>query len=167
MTSEVEATALLHERGRARRAAGKCMCDTSPLPEARLCVALQQQPPRLRQHPRRRHGPWEDPSGHHLPRKLREEGRLAKKKALIVVPTSLLSNWQEEIARFAPLLTVFLYYGAKRDLADFHGDILLTTYGLFEATKSFSKRRNGKSSSSTKRRTSRIPIPPRAGPSAA
>lgn len=73
--------------------------------------------------------------------KLREEGRLAKKKALIVVPTSLLSNWQEEIARFAPLLTVFLYYGAKRDLADFHGDILLTTYGLLRSDQELLKKK--------------------------
>lgn len=73
--------------------------------------------------------------------KLREEGRLAKKKALIVVPTSLLYNWQEEIARFAPLLTVFLYYGAKRDLADFHGDILLTTYGLLRSDQELFKKK--------------------------
>ena len=73
--------------------------------------------------------------------KLREEGRLAKRKALIVVPTSLLSNWQEEIARFAPLLTVFLYYGAKRDLADFHGDILLTTYGLLRSDQELLKKK--------------------------
>lgn len=34
--------------------------------------------------------------------------------ALIVAPSSLLTNWAKEIARFAPSLTVSSYYGADR-----------------------------------------------------
>ena len=73
--------------------------------------------------------------------KLREEGRLAKKKALVVVPTGLLANWQEEIARFAPKLSVFLYYGPKRNLSDFDGDVLLTSYGLLRSDQDVLKKK--------------------------
>ena len=48
---------------------------------------------------------------------------------LVVVPTTLLANWKREIARFAPNLTVSLFYGPKRDLAEATGDVVLTTYG--------------------------------------
>ena len=45
------------------------------------------------------------------------------------MPTTLLANWKREIARFAPNLTVSLFYGPKRDLAEATGDVVLTTYG--------------------------------------
>ncbi len=73
--------------------------------------------------------------------KLREEGRFQKKKALVVVPTGLLANWQEEIARFAPELSVFLYYGPKRRIEDFQGDVLLTSYGLLRSDESILKKK--------------------------
>jgi len=52
---------------------------------------------------------------------------------LVVVPTSLLFNWQEEIEKFAPSLKVFTHYGAEREksitkLNEF--EIVLTTYGM-------------------------------------
>lgn len=62
--------------------------------------------------------------------KFKEEGRLEKEKALIVVPTSLLSNWQKEIEKFAPGLTKIIYHGANRDFQPENFDITLTTYGL-------------------------------------
>ena len=43
--------------------------------------------------------------------KIKEEGVLNNKQVLIVVPTGLLTNWQAEINRFAPSLTVFVYHG--------------------------------------------------------
>ncbi len=62
----------------------------------------------------------------------KEAGRLDR-PALIVAPTSLMSNWQREAARFAPALRVVLLHGADRrerfeqiDTAD----LLLTTYAL-------------------------------------
>jgi len=62
--------------------------------------------------------------------KLKDDGAIGKKRALVVAPTGLLANWQAELQRFAPMLSVFLYHGAKRELKDFSEDILLTSYGL-------------------------------------
>ena len=53
---------------------------------------------------------------------------------LIVVPTGLVTNWQAEIARFAPSLSVFTYHGPQRNLKEFKDtDILLTTYGVLRS----------------------------------
>ncbi len=52
--------------------------------------------------------------------------------SLVVVPTSLIFNWQEEISRFAPSMKVFTYYGSGRtkDLAVFNEhEVILTSYG--------------------------------------
>lgn len=62
--------------------------------------------------------------------KLKEEGLLAKEKALIVVPTTLLTNWQKEIEKFAPDLNSMIYHGTNRKLDIENTDVLLTTYGL-------------------------------------
>ncbi len=49
---------------------------------------------------------------------------------LIVVPPTLLFNWENEIKRFYRSLKIYLYTGKERD-TDFKGyDIVLTTYGL-------------------------------------
>lgn len=51
---------------------------------------------------------------------------------LIVVPTTLIFNWQAEIARFAPDLKVHTIYGADRikDTVDFNAyEVILTSYG--------------------------------------
>ncbi len=66
--------------------------------------------------------------------KFKQEGRFAKQKGLIVLPTTLLTNWQKEIARFAPDLQARVYHGPNRklpaaDKADDY-DVLLTTYGV-------------------------------------
>ena len=59
-------------------------------------------------------------------------GRLTA-PALVVAPTSLMSNWQEEAERFAPGLKVLVLQGKQR-LASFDqiidADIVLTTYAL-------------------------------------
>jgi len=67
-----------------------------------------------------------------LLQKLKDEGAInASQPVLIVVPTGLVTNWQAEIRRFAPSLTVFTYHGYHRNLKDFDdADILLTTYGV-------------------------------------
>jgi superfamily II DNA or RNA helicase len=61
-------------------------------------------------------------------------GTAALRPALIVAPTSVLPNWQAEIARFAPGLTCLLWHGADRRHLhgdDFTGaDIVLTSYTL-------------------------------------
>lgn len=65
--------------------------------------------------------------------KMKEEGAMDKKKALVVVPTGLLHNWQSEVKRFAPQLTTGVYHGTARDLKDEdckNADIILSTYGV-------------------------------------
>lgn len=62
--------------------------------------------------------------------KLKEEGALKDAGALVVMPTTLLTNWQKEIARFAPTLTTAIYHGTKRALEQAQPDVLLTTYGV-------------------------------------
>ena len=55
--------------------------------------------------------------------------------SLIVMPTSLIHNWKNELNRFAPKLKVYEYVGAKRlksnDIDDFFHlyDVIITTYG--------------------------------------
>ncbi len=55
--------------------------------------------------------------------------------SLIVMPVSLLHNWENEIRKFAPTLKVYTYSGVKRrekiDLAALihYYDVILTTYG--------------------------------------
>ena len=62
--------------------------------------------------------------------KLKEEQSLEEAKVLIIVPTTLLTNWQKELVRFAPNLTVVLFHGAKREMTKDRPDILLTTLGV-------------------------------------
>ncbi len=63
--------------------------------------------------------------------KLKEEGELDAAKALVVVPTTLLTNWSKEIERFAPALSVDVYHGPARVLERRdRPDVLLTTYGV-------------------------------------
>src|SRR5699024_2790615 len=45
---------------------------------------------------------------------LKEDGQLDDARALIVVPTSLLTNWRREIQRFAPTLDARIFHGAER-----------------------------------------------------
>jgi SNF2 family DNA or RNA helicase len=56
--------------------------------------------------------------------------------ALIIAPTSVLGNWQRELEKFSPSLSVHLHYGSNRlkgenfseGIAD--ADVVLTSYGL-------------------------------------
>ncbi|GAA1950446.1 DEAD/DEAH box helicase [Nocardioides panacihumi] len=48
---------------------------------------------------------------------------------LVVCPTSLMGNWEAEVARFAPGVTVRRHHGRARDLDDIGDGIVLTTYG--------------------------------------
>ena len=64
---------------------------------------------------------------------LKNDGELTKAKALVVVPTTLMTNWQREIAKFAPSLSVGIYHGTSRVLPEAVKDlpdVTLTTYGL-------------------------------------
>jgi len=54
--------------------------------------------------------------------------------ALIVCPTSVLGNWERELARFAPTLPVVRHHGAQRDAGVLRAvpphTVVLTTYAL-------------------------------------
>ena len=54
-----------------------------------------------------------------------------KNPSLIVMPRSLLFNWQDELQKFAPQLTYYIYYGQQRDLNEaMRHQLVLTTYAL-------------------------------------
>ncbi len=64
---------------------------------------------------------------------LTQRTKQARNANLVIVPTSLLFNWQAEVAKFAPSLRIFTHYGNSRikDPSEFDGyEILLTTYGM-------------------------------------
>ncbi|HLG22313.1 MAG TPA: DEAD/DEAH box helicase [Candidatus Manganitrophaceae bacterium] len=62
--------------------------------------------------------------------KIPPSGAAAGRPHLVVLPPSLLFNWENEIARFYPELKIHFYAGKERR-ADFKGaDVVLTTYDL-------------------------------------
>ncbi|HAN19320.1 MAG: hypothetical protein A2X13_01470 [Bacteroidetes bacterium GWC2_33_15] len=53
--------------------------------------------------------------------------------SIIVMPTSLIHNWEKEIKKFTPEISIYKFIGTNRtkDLAEFSNfDIILTTYGV-------------------------------------
>ena len=48
--------------------------------------------------------------------RFKQMGALRKKKVLVIMPTTLLTNWQKEIEKFAPSLTATVYHGSERKL---------------------------------------------------
>ncbi len=62
---------------------------------------------------------------------LRESGH-SQAPDLVVVPRSLLVNWQREVEKFTPDLKVLAYFGPDRPSAETfaHYDLVLTTYGV-------------------------------------
>ncbi len=52
---------------------------------------------------------------------------------LVVIPTSLLFNWENEIKKFTPSLKFLIHYGSDRrkDTKEFHNyDLIITSYGI-------------------------------------
>lgn len=53
------------------------------------------------------------------------------KSSLIVMPRSLLFNWQREVKKFAPQLSTYIFHGNDRDFgAALKTDLILTTYAI-------------------------------------
>lgn len=73
--------------------------------------------------------------------KLKEEDALdAKHKALVVVPTGLLTNWKAEIEKFAPTISTHIFHGGTRDIKQFTADVMLTTYGVLRSDAELMKK---------------------------
>lgn len=54
-----------------------------------------------------------------------------KTSSLIVMPKSLLSNWQNELNKFAPNLSYYLYYANNRDMQEAQkSNLILTSYAI-------------------------------------
>ncbi|CAC9603755.1 DNA/RNA helicases, SNF2 family [uncultured Gammaproteobacteria bacterium] len=64
---------------------------------------------------------------------LKTQGKI-KKPVLIIVPTSLIANWKNEVKRFTPNLKILSLYGGAERFKAFEkiekADILLTSYAL-------------------------------------
>ena len=62
--------------------------------------------------------------------KFKEEGSLKNKPALVIAPTTLLSNWKAEIERFAPSLNAMIFHGSGRKAEFKKADVVITSYGI-------------------------------------
>ncbi len=63
---------------------------------------------------------------------LKEKEQGNKKCSIVIVPTSLVFNWEKEVEKFAPQLRLKIHHGQDREkIKDLAGtDILITTYGV-------------------------------------
>ena len=66
-----------------------------------------------------------------------KEKEKTKKPFLVIVPTSLVFNWRNEIKKFTPSLSTYIHYGSTRNKTKKNflsimneKDIILTTYGI-------------------------------------
>lgn len=68
----------------------------------------------------------------------KEDGIVSsQKKALIVAPTTLLTNWEREAARFTPDLRTAIYHGGTRKMTDTQeADVVFTSYGVARSDES-------------------------------
>lgn len=74
--------------------------------------------------------------------KLKLENKLDKQKGLIIVPTTLITNWSKEIEKFAPDLNAHIYHGSNRELIIENKDLIITTYGTVRSdTKILNKKK--------------------------
>jgi hypothetical protein len=73
---------------------------------------------------------------------LSQRDKAVRNTNLLVVPTSVLFNWQAEVKKFAPSIKIHTIYGADRirDTNEFNSfEIILTTYGTLLADAAFLK----------------------------
>ena len=67
---------------------------------------------------------------HHIKQ---EKGAL---KGLVVCPTTLMYNWENEIRKFTPSLTYYIHHGgtrSKQNIANVDYDVIITTYGTLRS----------------------------------
>ena len=91
---------------------------------------------RVRRLSGRRYGPGQDRAGN-LPPCCHEGGKVTPPgsaptglKSLVIVPPSLIFNWEREIERFYPDLNVRVYRGRGRSAGTEDYDVLIASYGL-------------------------------------
>ncbi|MFF4868995.1 DEAD/DEAH box helicase [Streptomyces sp. NPDC000961] len=60
--------------------------------------------------------------------------RARRAPTLVVCPASLLGNWQREVRKFAPDVSVRRFHGVDRDLDGAGGGFVLTTYGTLRTS---------------------------------
>ena len=60
----------------------------------------------------------------------KEQAKFDSRPTLIIVPPTLISNWEKEINRFTPDLTYYIYHGSGRTYPIDEYDIILTSYGV-------------------------------------
>ena len=71
---------------------------------------------------------------------LKENDQLNNQQVLIIAPTTLVSNWQREIEKFAPTLTYSVYHGDNRKIS--RGvDVILTSFAMLRSDVSKFKRK--------------------------
>ncbi len=71
---------------------------------------------------------------------IKQEDKTKPVRALIVAPTSVVTNWEREIARFAPTLSVSLWHGADRkEQIDTvrESEVVITSYALLRRDEEF------------------------------
>ncbi len=61
---------------------------------------------------------------------LKENSYFDEYSVLIIVPPTLISNWEQEILKFTPDLTYYIYHGSNRVFPIDTYDIVLTSYGV-------------------------------------
>jgi len=76
-----------------------------------------------------------------------KEKNESQHKSLIVVPTSLIFNWVNEIKKFTPDLKVYIHHGSKRlkvkkNFEEKNANIVLTSYGTLRNDIEFFKKNN-------------------------
>ena len=60
----------------------------------------------------------------------KELNPLDTEPSLIIVPPTLISNWENEIKKFTPSLSYYIYHGSNRTFPFEDYDIMLTSYGV-------------------------------------
>ncbi len=60
----------------------------------------------------------------------KENNLLDIEPSLIIVPPTLISNWENEIKKFTPELTYYIYHGSNRTFPFEDYDLILTSYGV-------------------------------------